>query len=76
MLVVIYTAKIVYICVLMNFFPHPTLLVTHLWFHGMYVCVCVCVCVYVCMYVCMYVCIYEVYVCMYIYACMYVCVCM
>ena len=53
---VLYTVKIVYICVFMTC-STSYCLVTHLWIHGMYVCVCVCVCVcvYVCMYVCMYV---------------------
>jgi nuclear pore complex protein Nup62 len=56
-------------------------LVTHLWIHGMYLCIYVCiyVCMYVCryvrMHVCTYVCMYvSMYVCMYSYVCiMYVC---
>jgi len=35
--------------------PHPTVFVTHLWIHGMYVCIyliCVCVPMYACKHVC------------------------
>ena len=37
MFVVLYSVKFVYI----GLVPHPVLFVTHLWIHGMYVCVCV-----------------------------------
>ena len=72
MFVVLYTANIVYICVLMTC-SIPHCLCDTLMNHAMYVCsyVCVCVCVYVCrgMYICMYVC---VYVCMYVCVCVYI----
>jgi len=48
MFIVFHTVKIVYICVFMTC-SYPTVFVTHLRIHGMYVhlyvCVCVCVCV-------------------------------
>jgi hypothetical protein len=36
MFIVFYPVKIVYICVFIV--PHPAVFVTHLWIHGMYVC--------------------------------------
>jgi len=65
MFVVLYTAKFVYICVIVTC-SKSTVLGTQLWIHTMYACMYVCI--YVSMYVCLYVCIC---VCMY-YLCIYV----
>jgi nuclear pore complex protein Nup62 len=81
MFIVFYTVKIVYICVFVTCYI-AFVFVTHLWIHGMYLCMYVCaylcmyVCAYVCMFVCMYVCMYvRIYVCMcvYMYVLLYVC---
>jgi nuclear pore complex protein Nup62 len=45
-------------------------LVTHLWIHGIYICMYVCI--YVRMYACKYICIY---ICMYVCMCVFMCVC-
>ena len=47
------------ICTYLRSVPHPTAFVTHLWVHGMYVCMCMYICIRVCVFVCMcvYVCV-------------------
>jgi len=77
MSIVLYIVKIVYryICDLW-LVPHPTIFVTHLRIHGMYVYMHIYV--YVCMYVCMHVFVYaymHVHMNLFMYVCRYVCTC-